>query len=130
MPFYTLTLTQGSYATPDALLAAIRSANIAAGYPDNDVFQRVIELPPSHLVIDKRYPDLPRDRTARLLTFEILISAGTPEQQKHRVRTELVRSLTEAGVDANDIILFFLDYDRVTSSFGGGNPPPPLHLTH
>ncbi|MBN3726976.1 tautomerase family protein [Burkholderia sp. Ac-20379] len=129
MPFYTLTLMQGSYDTPDTLLGAIRSANIAAGYPADDVFQRVVALPPSHLVIDKRYPDLPRDRSARLLTFEILISAGTSEQQKHRVRTELVRNLTEVGVDANDIIVFFLDYDRVTSSFGGGKTPPPLHLT-
>jgi hypothetical protein len=38
----------------------------------------------------------------------------------------LVEKLGEAGIDPNDIIVFFLEIDRASGSFGGGRRAPPI----
>jgi hypothetical protein len=38
----------------------------------------------------------------------------------------LVENLGEAGIDPNDIMVFFLETDRASGSFGGGRFAPPV----
>jgi hypothetical protein len=40
----------------------------------------------------------------------------------------LVEKLGEAGIDPNDIMVFFLETDRASGSFGGGRFAPPVAL--
>jgi hypothetical protein len=38
----------------------------------------------------------------------------------------LVEKLGETGMDPNDMMVFFLETDRASGSFGGGRFAPPL----
>ena len=40
----------------------------------------------------------------------------------------LVEKLGQDGVDPNDIMVFFLETDRASGSFGGGQFAPPVAL--
>jgi hypothetical protein len=114
MPLFTVTMkSNASTNEKDRLSRAIHAASIAAGYPEDDLFQRFLSLGPSDLRVDLYYPALPKSRTDQMLMIEVLVVA-------------LVEKLGEAGIDPNDVMVFFLETDRASGSFGGSRFAPPV----
>ena len=127
MPLITVTMRAGRSADEtESLSRAIHAASIAAGYPADDLFQRFLSLEPGHLRVDPRYPALPKPRTGQMLLIEVLVSSGTETERKRALVRSLVEHLAAAGVDPNDIMVFFLETDRASGSFGGGLFAPPV----
>jgi hypothetical protein len=127
MPLFTVTMkSNGSTSETDRLSRAIHAASIAAGYPEDDLFQRFLSLGPSDFRVDLYYPALPKPRTDQLLMIEVLVSSGTDTNRKQGLVAALVKKLGEASIDPNDIMVFFLETDRASGSFGGGRFAPPV----
>lgn len=127
MPIFTVTMKANRSALEkDCLSKAIHAAAVAAGYPEGDFFQRFLSLDSNDLRVDSYYPDLPKPRTDQLLLIEVLVSTGTDISRKKNLVVELVEKLKEAGVEANDIMVFFVETDRSSGSFGGGLFAPPI----
>jgi len=130
MPLFTVTMTSNrSTNEKDRLSRAIHAASIAAGYPEDDLFQRFLSLGRSDFRVDLYYPALPRPRTNQMLMIEVLVSSGTDTSRKQSLVAALVEKLSEAGVDPNDIMVFFLETDRASGSFGGGRFAPPVNCS-
>jgi Tautomerase enzyme len=130
MPLFTVTSKSNrSTNEKDRLSRAIHAASIAAGYPEDDLFQRFLSLGPSDLRIDLYYPALPTPRTDQMLMIEVMVSSGTDTNRKKDLVVALVEKLGEAGIEPNDIMVFFLETDRVSGSFGGGWFAPPVAFT-
>ena len=129
MPLYTVTMKScGSTIEKDRLSRAIHAASIAAGYPEDDLFQLFHSLGPSDFRVDLYYPALPKPRTDQMLMIEVLVSSGTDTNRKKSIVAALIEKLGEAGIDPNDIMVFFLETDRASGSFGGGRFAPPVAL--
>ena len=127
MPLFTVTMKSNeSTNQKDRLSRAIHAASIAAGYPESDLFQRFFSLGPSDFRVDLYYPALSNPRTDQMLMIEVLVSSGTDTNRKKGLVAALVEKLGEAGIDANDIMVFFLESDRASGSFGGGQFAPPV----
>ena len=127
MPLFTVTMkSNGASVEKDRLSRAIHTASIAAGYPEDDLFQRFLSLGPNDLRVDLYYPALPKPRTDQMLKIEVLVSSGTDTNRKKGLVAALVDKLGEAGIDPNDIMVFFLETDRASGSFGGGRFAPPV----
>jgi hypothetical protein len=127
MPLFTITMRSGRRgADKGAVSAAIHAASVSAGYPQNDMFQRFFSLEADDLLIDPTYPVLPKPRTDELLMIEILVSSGTEAKQKHALLAALIARLDMVGVDKNDVMVFFGEVDRASSSFGNGKLAPPV----
>jgi hypothetical protein len=127
MPLFTVTMEAGRRPEEiEGLSNAIHAASVAAGYPADDRFQRFVEHQPSHLKVDPRYPGLPKARTDRILIIEVLVSSGTGVERKRLLVERLVEKIAIAGTDPNDIMVFFLETDRASGSFGGGQFAPPI----
>jgi len=90
------------------------------------MFQRFLCLDQSDLRVDLNYPSLPKARTEKMLMIEVLVSSGTDTARKARLVAALVEKLDGAGTDPNDVMVFFGEIDRVSSSFGGGRLAPPV----
>jgi hypothetical protein len=118
--------SNGSTNEKDRLSRALHAASIAAGYPEEDLFQRFLSLGPSDLRVDPYYPALLKPRTDQMLMIEVLVSSGTDTNRKKGLVAALVEKLGEAGIDPNDIMVFFLETDRASGSFGGGRFAPPV----
>ena len=127
MPLFTVTMKSNrSVNEKDRLSRAIHAASIAAGYPEDDLFQRFLSLGPSDLRVDPHYPALPKSRTDQMLMIEVLVSSGTDTDRKKGLVVALVDKLGEVGIDPNDIMVLFLETDRASGSFGGGRFAPPV----
>jgi phenylpyruvate tautomerase PptA (4-oxalocrotonate tautomerase family) len=127
MPLFTVTMRSGRAADEkDAISRAIHQASISAGYPHDDMFQRFFCLEQSDLKVDLNYPGLPKPRTEKVLMIEVLVSSGTDAARKARLLAALVETLEGVGTDPNDIMVFFGEVDRASSSFGGGRLAPPV----
>jgi phenylpyruvate tautomerase PptA (4-oxalocrotonate tautomerase family) len=127
MPLFTVTMKAGAAADDKtAISRAIHEASVKAGYPDDDMFQRFFCLEQADLKVDLNYPDLPKPRTQKMLMIEVLVSSGTDTDRKTRLLAALVEALEGAGTDPNDIMVFFGEIDRASSSFGGGRLAPPV----
>ena len=127
MPLFTVTMKSNrSTNEKERLSRAIHAASTAAGYPEDDLFQRFLSLGPSDLRVDLYYPALPKLRTDQMLMIEALVSSGTDTNKKKGLVAALVEKLGEAGNDPNDIMVFFLETDRASGSFGGGRFAPPV----
>jgi phenylpyruvate tautomerase PptA (4-oxalocrotonate tautomerase family) len=127
MPLFTVTMKSNrSVEEKDRLSRAIHAASIVAGYPADDLFQRFHSLESSDFKVDLYYPALPKPRTDQVLMIEVLISSGTDTDRKKALVAALVEKLGEAGTDPNDIMVFFLETDRASGSFGGGRFAPPV----
>jgi hypothetical protein len=113
----------------DRLSRAIHAASIAAGYPEDDLFQRFLLLGPGDLRADLYYPAQPEARTDRMLLIDVMVSSGTDTNRKRSLVVALVEKLGEAGINPNDIMVFFLETDRASGSFGGGRFAPPVAFT-
>jgi hypothetical protein len=129
MPLFTVTMKANRSAKEkDRLSRGIHAASVVAGYPEDDLFQRFLSLDPSDLRVDPYYPALPKPRSDQMLMIEVLVSSGTDTGRKRSLVTALVEKLGEAGVAPNDIMVFFLESDRTSGSFGGGQFAPPVAL--
>jgi hypothetical protein len=127
MPLFTVTMkSNGSTTQKGRLSRAIHAASIATGYPEDDLFQRFLSLGPSDLRVDLSYPALPKPRTDQMLIIEVLVSSRAGTNRKKRLVAALVEKLAEAGIDPNDVMVFFLETDRASGSFGGGRFAPPV----
>ena len=85
MPLFTVTMkSNGSANEKDRLSRAIHAASIAAGYPEDDLFQRFLSLGPSDFRVDRYYPALPKPRTDQMLMIEVLASSGTDANTEKR----------------------------------------------
>jgi hypothetical protein len=60
--------------------------------------------------------------------IEVLVSSGTGEDRKRALLSAIVTNLQTAGTDPNDVMVFFGEIDRATSSFGGGRLAPPVDV--
>src|ERR1700733_12411890 len=74
--------------------------------------------------MDPYYPALPKPRSDQMLMIEVPVSSGTDTGRKRALVAAPVEKLGEAGVDRNDIMVFFLETDRARESFGGGQFAP------
>jgi hypothetical protein len=130
MPLFTVTMTSnGSTNRKGRLSRAIHAASVASGYPEDDLFQRFLSLGPSDFRVHPYYPALPKPRTDQMLMIEVLVSSGTDTDRKKSLVAALVEKLGESGIDPNDIMVFFLETDRASGSFGGGQFAPPVAFT-
>lgn len=89
-------------------------------------FSVFFSLEADDLLIDPTYPGLAKPRTDELLMIEVLVSSGTETKQKHGLLAALVARLEAAGVDSNDVMVFFGEIDRASSSFANGQLAPPV----
>jgi phenylpyruvate tautomerase PptA (4-oxalocrotonate tautomerase family) len=129
MPLFTVTLRSGRTVTAkDAISAAIHEASVSAGYPEDDHFQRFISLDEADFRFSPRYPDLQKPRSEHVLMIEVLVSSGTADGRKRALLSALVTRLEAAGTDPNDVMVFFGEIDRASSSFGGGRPALPVEV--
>jgi hypothetical protein len=127
MPLFTVTMKSNrSTNEKDRLSRAIHAASIVAGYPEDDLFQRFLSLEPSDFRVDLYYPALSKPRTDQMLMIEVLVSSGTDTNRKKGLVAALIEKLGAAGIDPNDIMVFFLETDRASGSFGGGRFAPPV----
>jgi phenylpyruvate tautomerase PptA (4-oxalocrotonate tautomerase family) len=127
MPLFTVTMKAGRAADEkNAISRAIHEASVKAGYPDDDMFQRFLSLEQGDLKVDPNYPSLPKPRTEKMLMIEVHVSSGTDAARKRRLLAALVEALDGAGTDPNDVMVFFEEIDRGSSSFGGGRLAPPV----
>src|ERR1700733_3737715 len=125
MPLFTVTMKANRSAKEkECLSRAIHAANVVAGYPEDDLFQRFLSLDPNNLRVDPYYPTLPKPRTDQMLMIEVLVSSGTDSARKRGLVAALVDKLSEASVDPNNIMVFFLETDRSSGSFGGSQFAP------
>jgi hypothetical protein len=130
MPLFTVTMkSDRSTKEKDRLSRAIHAASIAAGYAEDDLFQRFLSLGPRDLRVDLYYPALPKPRTDQMLMIEAMVSSGTDTNRKKSLVVALVEKLGEAGINPNDIMVFFLETDRASGSFVGGRFAPPVAFT-
>jgi len=130
MPLFTVTMKAGRTADEkDTISRAIHGASIKAGYPVDDMFQRFLCLEQGDLKVDLNYPGLPKPRTEKILMIEVLLSSGTDADRKTRLLAALVEELEGAGTDPNDVMVFFGEIDRASSSFGGGRVAPPVAIS-
>jgi hypothetical protein len=80
------------------------------------------------LRISPLYPDLPKPRSEHVLMIEVLLSSGTAEDRKRSLLSGIVARLEAAGTGPNDVMVFFGEIDRASSSFGGGRTAEPVEL--
>ena len=122
---FTVTMkSKGATSENYHLSRAIHAASIAAGYPEADLFPRFLLLAPSDFRVELYYPALPKPRTDRMLMIEVMVSSGTDTNRQKGLVAALVEKLGEADIDPNDIMVFFLETDRASGSFGGGRFAP------
>jgi phenylpyruvate tautomerase PptA (4-oxalocrotonate tautomerase family) len=122
MPLVTVTVGgRKTAAFKDAVLAGIHRALIAAGVPETDRFQRVLEVPPEDFRFDPRYPDLESARGSDFVLIEILWSVGRSVKIKRKVAADVVASLArDPGLDPEQVMLVFKETAWENWAFGGG----------
>jgi len=129
MPLFTVTMRSGRLVKEkNAISAAIHEASVSAGYPDDDHFLRFICLEKADFRVSPFYPDLSEPRSKRVLMIEVLVSSGTEQSRKRSLLSAIVTRLQAAGTDPNDVMVFFGEIDRASSSFGGGRLALPVEL--
>jgi hypothetical protein len=61
-----------------------------------------------------------------MLMIEVTVSSGTDTNMKKTLVSALVEKLGDAGIEPNDVMVFFLETDHASGSFGGGQFAPPV----
>jgi phenylpyruvate tautomerase PptA (4-oxalocrotonate tautomerase family) len=122
MPLVTVTLQRShTREIKSAILDAVHRSLIAAGVPETDRFQRVLELDADHFRFDPRYPDVKTKRGSDFVLIEILWSVG----RSVRVKRKLVGDITEAlarspGLDPEQVMIVFVETSWENWAFAGG----------
>ena len=121
MPLVTLTVRRPkSSAFKSTVLDAVHAALVSSGVPPTDKFQRVIELDADDFRFDARYPDLSIDRGSDFVLVEILWSVGRSVKVKKKLLGELMGTLSQAGIDPENVMVCFKETGWENWSFGGG----------
>jgi phenylpyruvate tautomerase PptA (4-oxalocrotonate tautomerase family) len=121
MPLVTLTVRKPKSAEFKAgVLDAVHAALVSSGVPPADKFQRVIELAPEDFRFDPAYPDLQSERTGDFVLIEILWSVGRSVKVKKKLLEGLMQTLSQQGLDPENVMVCFKDTTWENWAFGGG----------
>jgi phenylpyruvate tautomerase PptA (4-oxalocrotonate tautomerase family) len=122
MPLVTVTLAQPRpQPFKAAILDGVHRALVAAGVPESDCFQRVLEPAAENLRIDARYPDAATPRGDDFLLIEILWSVGRSVKIKRQLLSDIVTALRrEPGIDPEHVMIVFEETAWENWSFAGG----------
>lgn len=122
MPLVTVTVRQGqSGEFKSAVLAAAHAALVASGVPEQDRFQRVLELSAENFRYDPDYPDLGSRRDDNFVLIEILLSVGRSVKVKKKILADLLAGLARApGLNPENVMVCFKETQWENWSFGGG----------
>ena len=121
MPLVTLTIRKPkSAAFKGGVLDAVHQALVAAGVPEADRFQRVLELDDDDFRFDSGYPDVATRRTGDFVLVEILWSAGRSVKVKRKLLDDLVARLANAGLDPENVMVVFKETAWENWAFAGG----------
>ena len=121
MPLVTITVRKPKSGTFKAtMLDAVHAALVSSGVPATDKFQRVIELEGDDFRFDASYPDLQTPRSADFALIEILWSVGRSAKVKKKLLEELMKALSAAGMDPENVMVCFKETSWENWSFGGG----------
>src|SRR5580700_4391952 len=124
MPLFTVTMKSNrSTSEKDRLSRAILAASIAAGYPEDDLFQRFLSLGPGDLRVDLYYPALPKPRTDQMLMIEVLVSSETDTDRKKRPCFRLSRNnlAKQASTETTSSCSFWKPIVRADHSAAAGS---------
>ena len=121
MPLVTLTVRKPkSSAFKSTVLDAVHTALVSSGVPAADRFQRVIELDADDFRFDSGYPDLQSPRNDDFALIEILWSVGRSVKVKKKLLAELMNTLSQAGLDPENVMVCFKETAWENWAFGGG----------
>lgn len=121
MPLVTITVRKPKSAAFKAgILDAVHAALVSSGVPVTDTFQRVIELGADDFRVDPSYPDLKSERTENFVLVEILWSVGRSVKVKRKLLEELMGTLSQQGLDPENVMVCFKETSWENWSFGGG----------
>ena len=122
MPLVTVTLNQDRSAEfKTAVLTAVHRSLVAAGVPETDRFQRVLELAPGDFRYDPSYPDAATPRGADFTLIEILWSVGRSVRVKRKLVADIVAALAkDPGLDPEHVMVVFQETAWENWAFAGG----------
>jgi phenylpyruvate tautomerase PptA (4-oxalocrotonate tautomerase family) len=121
MPLVTLTVRRPkSSAFKTTMLDAVHAALVSSGVPATDRFQRVIELEAEDFRFDPTYPDVKTERNDQFALIEILWSVGRSVKVKRKLLEELMRTLAQAGIDTENVLVCFQETSWENWAFAGG----------
>ncbi len=122
MPLVTVTLNQDrSTEFKTAVLTAVHRSLVAAGVPETDRFQRVLELAPGDFRYDPSYPDTATPRGTDFTLIEILWSVGRSVRVKRKLVADIVAALAEdPGLDPEHVMVVFHETAWENWAFAGG----------
>ena len=122
MPLVTVTLQQSqTREAKTAILDGIHRSLVAAGVPETDRFQRVIELDADDFRFDPGYPDVGTARGAKFVLIEILWSVGRSVRIKRKLAADIVEALTRnPGLDGEQVMIVFVETAWENWAFAGG----------
>jgi Tautomerase enzyme len=79
-----------------------------------------IELDAGDFRLDSSYPDLPAERNDDFVLIEILWSVGRSVKVKRKMLQELMGTLSQSGLDPENVMVCFKETSWENWSFGGG----------
>jgi len=122
MPLVTVTVRKPKTAAfKSAVLQAVHGSLVAAGVPEADRFQRVIELDAGDFRFDAHYPDVERPRTDDFTLIEVLFSVGRSVKVKRRILADIVAALgNDPGLHPDDVFVVFKETLWENWAFAGG----------
>ena len=121
MPLVTVSVRAPSPAAfKSGVLDAIHAALAAAGVPQADLFQRVLELDAADFRFDPGYPDVRGRRCDNFVLVEILWSAGRSVKVKRKLLEDLMGRLSAAGLDPESVMVVFKETAWENWAFAGG----------
>ena len=122
MPLVTITVRKPKTAAfKSAVLEAVHGSLVAAGVPEADRFQRVIELDAGDFRFDARYPDVERPRTDDFTLIEVLFSVGRSVKVKRKILADIVAALRkDPGLHPDDVFVVFKETQWENWAFAGG----------
>jgi len=122
MPLVTVTLNRKCDASfKTAVLDAVHRSLVAAGVPETDRFQRVLELAAQDLRYDSSYPDAATPRGADFTLIEILWSVGRSVRVKRKLVADIVAALArDPGLDPEHVMVVFQETAWENWAFAGG----------
>jgi phenylpyruvate tautomerase PptA (4-oxalocrotonate tautomerase family) len=122
MPLVTVTVRKPKTAAfKSAVLQAVHGSLVAAGVPEADRFQRVLELDAADFRFDPRYPDVERPRTDDFTLVEVLFSVGRSVKVKRKILADIVAALgKDPGLHPDDVFVVFKETQWENWAFAGG----------
>jgi phenylpyruvate tautomerase PptA (4-oxalocrotonate tautomerase family) len=121
MPLISLTVRKPkSSAFKSTVFDAVHAALVSSGVPATDKFQRVFELEADDFRFDASYPDLQAERNDDFVLIEILWSVGRSVKVKKKLLEQLMSTLSQAGLNPENVMVCFKETSWENWAFGGG----------